>query len=207
MVELGGDCVRFPLKIRILRSRKSIFPDEIGTGETFFNVSHVNVDVDIDVVGIDLVELGRAGRERILDGKDGRERLVGDVNERERFQCRVFIDGSYGSHFFAHITDLLGGKKLLVLGVFKNSPFVAARILCREDGFYAREFFRLCGIDRHDPRVGMRRTQYLPYEHSRQCKVGREEGFARCLRGRVDPFHIFSDIGKFFHGLPSLLGE
>jgi len=72
MVELRRHCVGFPLEIRILRGGKGIFPDEMGVGETLFNVSHINEDMDIDVVGIDIVELGRARGQRIFDGIDCR---------------------------------------------------------------------------------------------------------------------------------------
>ena len=98
--------------------------------------------MDIDIVRIGIVELRRPGGYGIVNGEDGRERFVLNVNERQGLQRRIFVDGGNRRYFFAHIADLLGGEKLLVLGVSEYPPSIAAHILRGDNGLDPREPFR-----------------------------------------------------------------
>ena len=160
-----GDCgIGFSLKVAVLGRSKSIFPDQIRVPKALLDVSHVNVHMDIDVVGIAFVDEGtlrRHGLKRIIDGWKFFEVKGYQV---EGLYGGVFIHGRHGSNLLPEISNLVPGEELHVLGIAKHSPLHSRRVFPGNDCLYAFELFGFCGVHMKDAGVGQRAS----FDHAHQ---------------------------------------
>ena len=168
--------------------------DDVGLFEAFRDVALLVLEAagDVGRLAVELVELvqdRRVGQNRVVDLDRPRQHLVIDLDQLAGFRCDRFRgrgDGCYGvageqrlvarHHVAAHPAHVLDAQHDRAL-LDREIDDVARG----DDGLYARQFFRLGGIDRFDARMRMRAAQNLAPDHAWHGGVGGELGAARDL--------------------------
>ena len=172
-VGVGGCDRAVGLGRRVLDRRHlvTLFEDMIGLGEAALDIAEaqflVIVDVVIDerVLGIGLVDDGRAGFQRLLDVEHRGQRLVIDPHFRERligFARAVGDDSDDRLALVAHLVDR--ERRLVVLAEVDEAEQrveIDRHVGPANDAPHAGRAFRFRRVDAAQAGVGVRAAQYF----------------------------------------------
>ena len=87
---------------------ESVFANQIGLGETFFNIAKFQRDLLVDVAAVAVFVNARLlDQQRFINGRDRGQALIFDFDEIHRVEGRVFIDSGHGRDRVANETDLV----------------------------------------------------------------------------------------------------
>jgi len=186
------------VKIRIFLGHEGVFPDKGTFGKGLFDITHVDIDGDVDVARVAFVNHRSIG----CDGRAAIEHpgqfLIFDVDKVERFQGSFFVYRSHCRNFVTNVPDLVHTEELLVSRVPEHSPFFARCVLAGDDGVHPAEALRTRRVYIEDLRVGVRAPKHLSHEHTRQLKVRGEDRLAGDSDSRIDPGDALADVGVAF---------
>ena len=186
----------------------------IGLGEAALDIAEaqflVIVDVVIDegVLGIGLVDDGRAGFQRLLDVEHRGQRLVIDPHFRERligFPRAVGDDGDDRLALVAHLVDR--ERRLVVLAEVDEAEQrveIDRHVGAANDAPHAGRAFRFRRVDAAQAGVGVRAAQYLEMQHALQLVVVEIGRGARDMAEHVLALRALSDL---FQIIVALVGE
>ena len=192
----------------------ALFEDVIGLGEAALDVAEaqflVIVDVVIDerVLGIGLVDDGRAWFQRLLDVEHRGQRLVIDPHLRHRLKGlsrAVGDDGDDRLALVAHLVDR--ERRLVVLAEVDQAEQrveIDRHVGAANDAANAGRAFRFGGVDAAQAGMGVRAAQYLEMQHALQLVV------VEIGRGAGDmPEHVLAlrALADFLQIIVALVGE
>ena len=154
-----------------------VLADEVRFSKGLFEVSPAglrlatNVPIGFvypGVVGVDFRGIRFHGLFRV---KDCGEQFVFHLDERQGLLGRILVYGGHPGQVLPDMTDPIDGDRILVrriAGCLHKPVLDLKRIRRRDYRLDTRQFFRLTRVDAQNSRMGMRASQNLSDEHSRE---------------------------------------
>ncbi len=124
-----------------------VFPYEMRLGESLVNFTNFDVNMNVDVIGVLLMNQRRALFHGFIGTEDRRQGLIIDLDKFEGLQRRLFVYGRDACHILPNVSDPVHRYHRVILRVFEHPPFDAVRIGRRHDGLHARKLQRPARVD------------------------------------------------------------
>ena len=168
--------VLFDRQMGIALEEKHIVEDVIGAVDRLIDIAELERHGFVHVAVVAVVVNPRLGMGQAVGGRsEGAERFVLDVDQVDGKIRRGFVLRNDGRHGIADETDLVAAQGVLVVADRKNAVRNRKR-LTGQDQVNTVDLFGLCGVDTHDPRMRLRRTQQPAMQHPRENDVVGEAG-------------------------------
>ncbi len=196
---IGNDGVGFEHAIGFADGGEAVFADVVGLSKALFNVADVNIDMDVDVVGMVVVNEGGAVGHGFDGVENRRQGFILHVDQLQGLQSNGFVIGGHRRHLLADVTDLVDGNQLVVAGIAEHSPLDVKGIVAGRHRPNPRQHGRPGDIDAFDQGVGMKAVQNLADQHVGQFDVGGKKRLAGRFRRRVNPGNSLAQNFVFSH--------
>ena len=173
-------------QVRVAFVEESVFANQIGLGEAFFDVAEFQRDFLVNVAAVAVFVNARlVDQNRFFDRGDRVERFVLDFDQIHRVEGDVFIDRRDGRHRIADEAHLVDAERVFILADRKNA--VGDRqVFAGDDRKHAGQRQRFRNVDALDQRVRQMAAQDFAEEHARQHDVVGKLRLAGALRARID---------------------
>ncbi|OPY85932.1 MAG: hypothetical protein A4E65_00011 [Syntrophorhabdus sp. PtaU1.Bin153] len=183
---------------------EGVLPDQKGLTERPVNISHVYMNMNIDISCILIVdENGPRGHCGIRVENRGKG-LVVHLDEIEGLECRLLVHGRNGRNILTNVPHLVGRQHSMILGVAEHTPLDAVPVKAAYNSLNSGNLRGPTAVDLQDSRMGVGAPQYLGNQHSRQLDI---RGVA-CLSGdlgqAVGSWYALPDNVMIIHGTPFL---
>ncbi len=142
------------------------------------HIAYIDLDRDIDIARVIFVDLWGIRSKGRVAVKDCRKLLIIHLNQTERFQSSVLVRCRDRCHLVSHIPRFVDAEQLLVPRVPEHTPFFSRGIFACDNRMNPSQAPGSGRVYIHDSRVGVRTSEYFPYQHFGKPYISGEYGLS-----------------------------